>query len=194
DEQGAVSGLRLGGGFESRPVFEARAPEGALLGPRPTRPVRQFHARVRAETLRWTVVDEFGETGDHLVPVTGEGAGDGDVEGAVGALTGHPPADLLFVGDDRALDPPFVSVDDAVELRAEGLGEFLVARRGPARGLEASADGRPGFAEGRLDRLHIRCSGRHGEESIPTRTGCRCRKGPWRSSRGPGEGAAVRVS
>src|SRR5699024_3189402 len=62
DEQGAVSGLRLGGGFESRPVFEARAPEGALLGPRPTRPVRQFHARVRAETLRWTVVDEFGET------------------------------------------------------------------------------------------------------------------------------------
>src|SRR5699024_764562 len=73
-EQGAVGGLRLGGGFESRPGFEARAPEGALLGPRPTRPVRQFHARVRAETLRWTVVDEFGETGDHLVPVTGEGA------------------------------------------------------------------------------------------------------------------------
>src|SRR5699024_3352344 len=74
DEQGAVGRLRLGGGFELRPVLKVCTPEGALLGPRSTRPVRRVHDPARAEALRWTVVDEFGETGDHLIPVTGEGA------------------------------------------------------------------------------------------------------------------------
>lgn len=115
----------------------------------------------RGLTLEGDTTD-FVQSFDNGVPrpfgigdVTGEGLGGAGTELAVGSLAGHPPADVLFVGDRRALRPPADLVDDTRQLVDGHLHQGLVIQARSAGFLESCDPGGPGPAGGVLDRGDI---------------------------------------